>query len=107
MGVCMRVLKSSLPVLTTQKSILLTGKGVCRVISTNDVLYDRCPYEDPHAQTVTQGYVNVLVGLEAAPSPELDLGGVWQIAPYSVDEDFEGDTLVTLEKVEWLRNQYT
>jgi hypothetical protein len=107
MGVCMRVLKSSLPVLTTQKNILLTGKGVCRVASANGVLYDRCPYEDPHAQTVTQGYVDVLVGDPAAPSPELDLGGVWQKAPYSVDEVFSGDTLTVLEKVEWLRNQFT
>ena len=107
MAVCMRVLKSSLPSLSTYKNLLLTGKGVCRVVSANGVAYDRCPWEDPFEQNMTKGYIDVLVGDPADPKPELDLGGIWQLAPYAVDETYSSDTLSVLEKVEWSRNRYT
>jgi len=104
MAVRMRI-KSPFP--TGYKNIVLSGKGRSRVAGANGVLFDRVPFEDPHELTVTKGYVDVLVGEPSDPKPELDLGGVWQLAENSVSETFNGNTLVILEKVEWARNRYT
>lgn len=104
MGVRIRIVS---PFPTGYTNIVLTGKGVSRVAGANGVLFDRVPFEDPHEITVRKGTVDVYVGDSADPKPELDLNGVWQVPANAVTEVVNGNTLIPIEKVEWLRNKNT
>ena len=102
------------------KNVIITGKGTSRVGLTNGELYDRAPIEYPWAQgvpldTVDALYpnsVDVYVGDPLDPMPQLDLNGVWQFVldgngARVTRTSPEGETLVVIEKVEYIRNQYT
>lgn len=55
----MRILS---PFPSGKTNIVLTGKGVARVVGAGGEVFDRCPYEDPHAQGIVAGTVDVFAG---------------------------------------------
>lgn len=103
------------------KAFAITGTGTARV-KVGTGLWDRAPINDVWAQGVRpstqnvswQNTVDVYVGDPAAPTPQLDLSGVWSLVldengdPVVQPSPFDAATDVNiLQKVEFVRNEYT
>lgn len=70
-------------------AIIVNGKGSCRIV-VNGEAFQRVPWEDPWAQGIDAGYVDV-------PVPELD-EGCFTLSPNSAETTDGGNTLVTLTR---------
>lgn len=104
------------------KNIILSAKGVNRVVGANGEMYDRCPIENYHHQDVqpstvdsnNENFVDVFAGKSSTGTlkPELGQGGggVFQVvlkadgSPQTQTSP-EGVTLWLLHPVETVRNE--
>lgn len=79
-------------------AIIVTAKGSCLIVA-NAETFHRVPYEDPWAQGIVAGYVNV-------PQGELE-EGVFTLKSAVVETTTGGNSLVSLAKqADFPHNQY-
>lgn len=78
------------PFPTGMTAIIVTGKGASTFVANGEI-FQQVPYEDPWAQGIDKGYIQV-------PQGELE-EGCFQLVANSSETTLGGNTLVNLSKV--------
>lgn len=90
--------------------ILIQAQGASTYAPGNGDLFQQVSYQDPWAQGIDVGFVQVFNDQPVPPGhgPELE-PGVWEVPPNAVTETTtNGSTLITLRKVaDFPRNKFT